>query len=311
MRRLLVATTLMLIVLPEHSAAWHAKGHMSTALVAYQLLHDDVKDRVQSLLRKNPSFSEWQNRLQGVPASEKPPLLFAMAATWPDDIKNDRNYTHDGNRPSGPKSAQNIGYRDHLQHRYWHFVDRPFSDDGTALESPPIVNALERIELFRTTIGSSANDSIKSYDLVWLEHLVGDVHQPLHCTSRFSSTFHHGDTGGNDVKLSCNGCGSELHGYWDGIVGETKSARVSAAFAKALADAPSGPANDINVEHWVAESFDFARSTVYVKPPIGAGAGPFSIAMSSTYRTSAVDLGDKQIALGGARLAKLINDNLR
>src|SRR5262249_44678489 len=104
--------------------------------------------------------------------------------------------------------------------------------------------------------------------------------------------------------------GAELHGYWDGIVGETKSARVAAAFAKTLAAAPSGPANDTNVEHWVMESFNHARTAVYVQPPIGAGAGPFSIGATSTYRSNAVDIGNKQVALGGARLAKLINDNL-
>ena len=50
------------------------------------------------------------------------------------------------------------------------------------------MNAQERIILFRDTLGSTtASDSVKSYDLVWLEHLVGDVHQPFHCTTRVSA----------------------------------------------------------------------------------------------------------------------------
>jgi len=37
--------------------------------------------------------------------------------------------------------------------------------------------------------------------LVWL-HLVGDVHQPLHASTRVSSTALQGDNGGNDEKVA-------------------------------------------------------------------------------------------------------------
>ena len=44
-----------------------------------------------------------------------------------------------------------------------------------------------QIVAFRKTLGDSgASDELKSYDLVWLLHLVGDVHQPLHATTRFN-----------------------------------------------------------------------------------------------------------------------------
>ena len=33
----------------------------------------------------------------------------------------------------GPKPDQNIGYADLFQHRYWHYIDLPFSRDGTPL----------------------------------------------------------------------------------------------------------------------------------------------------------------------------------
>jgi hypothetical protein len=59
----------------------------------------------------------------------------------------------------------------------------------------------------------------------------------------------------------------------------------------------------------VTDSFNVARATVYVDPPIGVTTGPFSI--PAPYRSAALDLGKSQIALAGARLARLINDNLR
>jgi hypothetical protein len=45
-------------------------------------------------------------------------------------------------------------------------------------------------------------DKLKSYDLSWLLHLVGDLHQPLHSTTRVGATDLDGDDGGNGVKLT-------------------------------------------------------------------------------------------------------------
>jgi hypothetical protein len=39
---------------------------------------------------------------------------------------------------------------------------------------------LLHIPIFTEAIGGSVSDNIKSYDVAWLEHLVGDIHQPLH-----------------------------------------------------------------------------------------------------------------------------------
>jgi len=161
------------------------------------LLTPTMQARVQDLLRRNPAFDEWNTRLASAPDADKPALRFVLAAAWADDIKGDKNYTNTNDTVTGSRAGQNVGYRDKLRHRYWHLVDRPFSDDATTLENGPAVNAQERIERFRTTLASTtANDAVKSYDLVWLAHLVGDVHQPLHCTSRFSTALPHGDRGG-------------------------------------------------------------------------------------------------------------------
>ena len=126
-------------------------------------------------------------------------MLFMLAAVWPDDIKFDHNYMRESK--SDTRVSRNIGYADKLVHPTWHYTDQPFSDDGTALIQPPAVNAQERIELFRETLASNASDNVKLYDSVWLEHLIGDVHQPLHAAKRFATAFKSGDGGGNSVLL--------------------------------------------------------------------------------------------------------------
>jgi hypothetical protein len=63
---------------------------------------------------------------------------------------------------------------------------------------------------------------LKSYDLVWLMHLVGDLHQPLHCTARFAKTQKQGD-GGNGAKVCATSCRDSLHTFWDDAPAEAKA----------------------------------------------------------------------------------------
>ena len=107
--------------------------------------------------------------------------------------------------------------RRHADAQVLAFIDTPFSTDGTALPAIPTLNAQERIALFRQVLASTSGDPLKSYDLVWPLHLVGDIHQPLHASTRVSATDPDGDAGGNTVKLDCTRC--ELHAFWDGLLG--------------------------------------------------------------------------------------------
>jgi len=191
--------------------AWDDEGHMMVAAIAYDHLNPDVRSRVDHLLTLNPYYNTWISMLpQKVSESQRNKMVFMLAATWPDAIKRDNAYQNDGadngDRPSGPEASQNIGYSDHLRHKYWHFVDQLFSQDGTALEEASTPNAQTQIVEFRRVLGSHSPDPLKSYDLSWLLHLVGDVHQPLHCASRFSQAEPHADAGGNRVKLCAPPC---------------------------------------------------------------------------------------------------------
>ena len=82
-----------------------------------------------------------------------------------------------------------------------HFVDVPFSPDGTPLPEIPTPNAQTRINDFRAVLASNSPDALKSYDLSWLLHLVGDIHQPLHGTTRVTHSRPGGDDGGNGLGV--------------------------------------------------------------------------------------------------------------
>src|SRR5262249_47588746 len=150
-------------------------------------LTPQARQRANDLIKLNPKYNTWSTWVPvGTTPADKDRMMFMIAATWPDQIKGDNTYTNDGtaggDRPgNGPEASANIGYSDKARHRYWHFIDKPFSQDGTPLPPIPTPNAQERIALFRGVLASNSSDPLKSYDLVWLLHLVGDVHQPLHC----------------------------------------------------------------------------------------------------------------------------------
>ncbi len=203
----------------------------------------------------------------------------------------------------------NVGYTDRLQHRYWHYIDLPFSTDETPVIQPKAPNAETQIKTFRDTLASdTASDDVKSYDLVWLLHLVGDVHQPLHATSRFSRDLPNGDRGGNLVALCERPCRNELHAFWDDVLGTSPSVLAAIKAAHKLSAAPKGPASVKDVHHWIVESFNIAKSSVYVSP-IEEGGGPFTI--TNDYRGDAKTIAEERVALAGARLAKLLNAALR
>ncbi|HKC94326.1 MAG TPA: S1/P1 nuclease [Nitrospira sp.] len=234
-----VLTIIALLCLPTSVVAWDALGHMMITASVYEHLTPAARKNVATLLKLNPKYATW---VAGVPAKDKERIAFLRASLWADDIKDKhsgytQDGTHNGNRPSGPNAGQNIGYADTLQHKYWHFIDLPFSPDGTTLVEPATPNALTQIVPFRDTLKSTtASDDVKSYDLVWLLHLVGDVHQPLHAISRFDKLQLEGDDGGNLVAVCWTPCTKheKLHKFWDEIRGTSTNPTTAITRAKRL-----------------------------------------------------------------------------
>jgi len=304
-----------MLVAPAY--AWDNFGHMAVAYVAYQQLTPTARARVNDLLSHNPKYSEWKGWVPaGTSAADTDMMVFMLAAQWADEIKGDSAYSDDGsnsgNTPDGASSSQNTGYSDLLKHKYFHFVDTAFSTDGSALPAIPTPNAQERIALFRGVLASTSDDLLKSYDLTWLLHLVGDVHQPLHCVTRVSTADPNGDSGGNAEKVKCTGCAPHLHTFWDDLLGTGSSAQAVILpvikAAKKLPAADATLAAESDEKDWIAESVQAAEQTAY-KPPIGAGNGPFTL--TTTYRNKAKALAKKRIALAGVRLANPINNELK
>ena len=292
---------------------------MAVAFIAFQKLTPPVRAEVNRLIRLNPSFDAFTADLPDDAAhqAERELHAFMLSATWPDLIKRDGLHVADGPNggdrpPPGPEASQNVGYSDNRMHKYWHFKDVAFSPDSTPLQDPPDVNIEERLVLFSKFLSAPAPagmspadfDRLKSYDLVWLLHLAGDVHQPLHCTSRFTSAQTSGDAGGNFVKVHCQHCPGKLHAFWDDALGTSRDVDDAITLAQNLNPADPKAGNQLAPDAWVAESFALAKSKVYISP-VKIGAGPFTL--NSSYIKKADALAAQRVALAGLRLGNLLN----
>jgi len=130
--------------------------------------------------------------------------------------------------------------------------------------------------------------------------------------SRFSLPSHSwerdGDHGGNLVHFCAPPCKAELHGFWDNLLGTSSDPNSAARVETALPAPAANLASKSDAADWVQESFEAAQSDVYVMP-IGAGTGPFTV--STAYNSAAKSLAKKRVALAGARLANLLNTELK
>jgi hypothetical protein len=304
-RNFLAVAILFFLVACGQAMAWNSVGHMTVAYAAYQQLTPAEKARAAALLKLNPLYSQWLGYIPaGTADADRDMYVFMMAATWPDEIKAmGSGYTGNDTPPRGELASLNVGYSDKQAHKYWHFVNTPFSQDGTALPAVGSPTATEKIAVFRQALATSEPDLLKSYDLVWLLHLVGDLHQPLHCSTRITKSKPHGDEGGNLVVV--DGPTKELHAFWDDAVGlgDTRNFMTAVKVGQALPAPDASLAADAKEDDWAAESFSLAQSAAYI-PPVGPGLGPYNLAGAYTDNTQ--QIAKQRIALAGARLANLL-----
>jgi len=337
MKRLFVGI-LLLSSFSSEANAWGHKGHEVVAYIAYQHLDAVTRKEVDELVALNPCFTEWKTAVAPLPAAQQSVGIFMLAATWPDRIKNiphepiydcqpNHKFIVDGGTsgsgtaissdipPATPEASQNIGYGDTRRHQYWHFIDTPFSPDGTNVDPSYTPNALTELMLLSKALHTNEGDDLKSYDLVWVEHLVGDIHQPLHDTTRFTTGHPNGDEGGNLVLIcETSGCTDELHGYWDDLPGPGNDLTAAVALGQQLDTQPAPDDDAINIENpadWVSQGFALAKNVAYASPISADSAGSTPVKPDAKYTALARSTMRDQLFLAGYRLATTLNNYLQ
>lgn len=284
--KVVISLLLLLLCTPSLTLGWGAGGHMIVAAIALRRLNPRATAKANQLLAIpiNPAAVSSQSR------------DFINAAHWADDLRPFAEF--DSFKPL-------------------HFIDSPFSTDGTTIpegipEPDNVVKALEdNVNILKT----STDQNAQAQALRFVIHFVGDIHQPLHCTTRISSANPQGDNGGNLVKIIVAGRATNLHSYWDSGIGSFPKtgpnfappplSQIPLASKRAGAGNPATDPrlhlNDpTNYSAWAEESFALAKSTAYQGLIVG---GP----QSAVYNAKALKVVRQRVAWGGYRLAALLN----
>jgi len=193
--------------------AWDEVGHKITAYIAWQQMRPEVRARVIKTLMAAPEdaqLSTFYSAFGGGRTEEaRQREFFMLAATWPDIIR-DRNFP-----------VRFKGYA----HSDWHYADTFWQiTDGQVVAVPDAEasgKAMDKIADFDKLIRSNGTDAEKAVAVAWLEHLIGDIHQPLHAESLVTPDNPKGDQGGNLFLLTPKGTPRDkqenLHWFWDSI----------------------------------------------------------------------------------------------
>lgn len=209
----------------------------------------------------------------------------------------------------------------------WHFSDNPLYDgispsDATFVPSPKhnvtyIVD--ETLKIFK----QSGITFYKSLMLRFFIHLVGDMHQPLHMTTRVTQQHKDGDRGGNLFVLQ--GTPNNLHSLWDQVMGKTPVVKRVFLFDE---QQPVDSAGEKTIEQWATDiTRQFTRQSLarelaikdvktmslmihrYAQTDVYKDIAEHT-KPTDNYKNSRAELCKMLMALAGYRLADFLNLNL-
>lgn len=265
MPRLLAAALLLAIALP--AGAWSRPGHRLVAEIAERGLTPAARAQAAELLRGEPA-----------------PTL-AGIAIWADDL---RDQDPDLGKRSSP----------------WHYVNfrGPGCRYDAARDCPRGDCVVEAIRAQAAVLADRTRpreERVRA--LKFVVHFVGDVHQPLHASSR-------DDRGGNDFQVSLDdgtrsGKGSNLHAVWDReLLGSARLEEKPYLWRlRDIALPASAPAHAADAARWAEDACRIVQ-----RP----GVYPSSRRIGTAYLDTWRPLAERQVRVAGDRLADVLNDAL-
>lgn len=247
----------VLFVIPSQSMAWGALGHRIVGRVAESYLTSKTKKEIQKILGTE---------------------TVAMSSNWMDFIKSDNSFRYLSN---------------------WHYVNfahgLTYEQVHEYLKKDTSTNVYTKINFVTKELKKKEIPlEMKQMYLRILIHLVGDVHQPLHCGREE-------DSGGNDIKVTWFNRPINLHTLWDSELIEFQQLSYTE-----YADAINHPTKNQlktwqkdDITKWVFESYKLSDE-IYKDAETNTK-------YSYRYNFDYVKTLDQQLLKGGVRLAGLLN----
>lgn len=275
-----LAAACLLVFLPAPSLAWGVEGHYATCALAQMLFTKATQDAVQDLL---PEHAEGN---------------LASLCSWPDQMRFRYRWSSSLHFIDTPDFYCNYNY------------DRD-CHDSSGIQGRCAAGAINNYTSQLTSYFSNSQQYNLTEALLFLAHIVGDIHQPLHVG--FTS-----DLGGNTIKVHWYRRVLNLHHIWDDEIIATANKRFYDSSIKSLVEdigknITMGQWNE-EVSKWASCSGgDLACPDIYAAEGINlackwayrnATAGSY---LDDDYFLSRMPIVERRLAQGGVRLAAILN----
>ena len=161
--------------------------------------------------------------------------------------------------------------------------------------------------------------------LCWVLHLVGDLHQPLHCAALFDRAhFPEGDKGGNSVKVRTHPLQRQptaLHALWDQLLGRSLDLNAVKRRSQELLANPQNVREAqtrvqiTTLRDWALEGASYAaryaypppiRHAIAYHPPLPLNSDIQDLILPEGYPQTASFLINLRATVAGFRLARYL-----
>jgi hypothetical protein len=277
---------LVCAALPAPALAWGEEGHHIVAMIAEKHLSDQARQEINNIMEGQA--------VCGLGASDPVADKMVCVSKWAD---TSRNSTH--------------------KHTYnWHFVDitlkRETYDETKDCEPKDQATkgkcGLYGLEHARRILRGEITDPqiSRAQALMFVIHIVGDLHQPLHTVKE--------QVGGNLFFVTYFNIPSQLHKVWDDKILESRMmnlGKTESEYASLLNEQISQADEESYTQgdpiSWLNECHALAINKAYA--PL-KGSGPGKPALGETYYKASWPIINGQLQRGGVRLAKILKDDL-
>lgn len=200
-------------------------------------------------------------------------MSFEDASVWMDEVRSDHSY-------------------DYM--KTWHYVNVEKDKTYVKTKDPEVVNEIEIAIATLKEKGKRDHDLINSA-LKIVFHLVGDIHQPLHCG-------YAADKGGNTIQCQYLDKGTNLHKVWDTEIIEDAGITLNDCLklANEMTANEKKKIQNTNVEVWMTESRELLPE-VY----------NFETKIKQDYIDKNKLVIEKQLVRAGIRLAMVLHDTFK
>lgn len=247
------------VLLPANLQAWSMTGHRVIAEIAQQNIQPKTNKKINSLL-------------DGLP--------MAYWANWSDFIKSDKegewDHTHTWHYVNAP---DNLSKNDFIAYI------KKVKEDNIYSEIPKLVKVIQ---------DNVSSPEQKRVSLIFLIHLMGDIHQPMHVGRKE-------DLGGNKIFVLWFDEPSNLHAVWDDklISYEKYSYTEYANILNVLTKDQKKALRKGSLEDWLFESYTYANE-IYSSVSDGD-----KLMYEYSYKYKSVL--ELQLQRGGLRLAAVLD----